>query len=142
MPLAARELADDDPWTPSSLPAHSRYRSARSILIGAVPTSSKKRITRRDVREADEGLRVRCDGVEVQEWDDLRRAVAAPHALDRVDLRIRERILDVARTDFRSSGVPSVLLERASSELDPVPWTPTSGSRARPQRASAVDLRA
>ena len=47
-------------------------------------------VERRDVREADERLRVRGDRVEVEVRDHLRRAVAALEALDDVDLGVGE----------------------------------------------------
>jgi hypothetical protein len=48
-------------------------------------------VQRRDVGEADERLRCLRDRVEVEQRDHLRRAVAAAHGLDRVDLGVGER---------------------------------------------------
>jgi len=63
---------------------------------------------------------VSLDRLEVEQRNRLRRAVAAAHGLDDVDLGVREGGLQVGGADLGASSVPVVALERPRHELDAV----------------------
>jgi hypothetical protein len=68
-------------------------------------------VQRRDVGEAEERFWCLGDGLEIEQRDHVRGAVAAAHGLDRVDLGIGERGLQVCGAHLRAPGVPAVLVE-------------------------------
>jgi hypothetical protein len=92
-------------------------------------------VQRCDVRESDERLRCLRDRIEIKQRDHLRRAVAAAHGLDGVDLGIGESGLQVAGTHLGAAGVPTILFERPGHQLD-------SGWRQICKRLAAVGITA
>src|SRR5438067_13723647 len=86
------------------------HRQARPVERRESRPSEKRRVQRRDVGEADERLWSLRDRIEVEQRDHLGRAVAAAHGLDRVDLVVGVRCLQVAGTHIRVSRVTVVPL--------------------------------
>src|SRR6266511_5189949 len=95
----------------------SEHRQTRAVEGRKLGKTKQRGLKRRDVRGADECLRTPRDCLEVEQRNDLRRAVAATHALDRVDVRVGEHLLQVTRPDLGTSCMPVALLQCSTRQL-------------------------
>jgi hypothetical protein len=87
-----------------------------------------------DIREANEWLGMSSNNLEIQERNDLRRAIATTQALDCIDISIIEHCHQILRAALWATCNPACAFERTFSQLDAIPMR-------FPPRDSAQDVR-